>query len=113
MRYITTHMLLLLSLLMFSVSAPADAPGHCDAQARELAMTAWNEIMPDMSASQRRELQQLAMDVCARHTGTSATTAAADDTNDDGKSNDSFTDYILNGEPADKPGNRRLERRGR
>ena len=104
--------LVVLILTICTMTAHAGIPAHCDAQARELTMTASSEIMPDMSAAQRQQLRELALEICARHS-TATTTTAADTPDDEDKSDDWFTDYILNGEPADKPGNRRLERRGR
>lgn len=96
------------SILLLSASGTvqAEAPAHCLQQARELALRAGEDIFPDMTAIQRSRLQQLAADTCAGH----AAATAADKT---GSAGDSFTDYVLKGEPADKPGNRRLERRTR
>lgn len=90
-------------LLTTAYAAPS---AHCDTQARDLAVKA-GSVFSDMSARQRAELQKLAAEVCAEH----STTVAA--TPDSESSDDWFSDRVLNGEPADKPGNRRLERLGR
>ncbi len=93
---------------LFVMSAHA-AGDHCKDMARELTMTASNEVLTDMTASQRSELQEVALATCERYVANTTTTA---DTNDSG-SEDWFSDRVLNGEPADKPGNKRLERRRR
>ena len=100
--------LLLAGSLVFAGSSHA-ASEDCKDLARELTMTAWNEVLTDMTADERSDLQELALAICERHV--SNTTTMAD--NNDSGSDDSFTDRILNGEPADKPGNKRLERRRR
>lgn len=90
----------------FLTTGYAAPPAHCDTQARDLAVKA-GSVFSEMSARQRAELQKLAAEVCAEHT----TTAAATPENE--SSGDWFSERVLEGEPADKPGNRRLERRGR
>lgn len=99
--------------LLLTGTAHADAPDYCKDQARELTMTAWNEILPDMTASQRSDLQALAVDICTRHAGAAADEIDAARSSEAGGDSDWFTDYVLEGKPADKPGNRRLERRSR
>ncbi|MDZ7736746.1 MAG: hypothetical protein U5P41_12095 [Gammaproteobacteria bacterium] len=102
----------LAALVLFSGSGLAAPPDHCLAQAQELAMSADNDIFPDMNAEQRGRLQQLAAEVCAKHP---ADTVAADKawTQADDDDRDWFTEYVLEGKPADKPGNHRLQRRSR
>lgn len=114
----TRKIQLIMPLLLLSaatMTAHAAETGHCDSQARELTLAAWKDILPDMTADQRRDLQLLAAEVCARHAAHPPTTAGnteekPDEAEDD---DDWFTEHVLEGEPADKPGNRRLERRSR
>ncbi|MEX2517671.1 MAG: hypothetical protein WD572_12345 [Gammaproteobacteria bacterium] len=91
----------------------AEVPAHCDAQARELASQAGQEIFTGMAADQRAALQRLAIDICAKHSanvaGSSDDAVNADTTG----SGDWFSHHVLHGKPADKPGNKRLERLGR
>jgi len=96
-----------LLLPLFYVYSGGVQAGDCQTMARELTMTAWSEVLPDLSAAKRSELQELASEICARH--------LADDSQPVAKENggDWFTEYVLEGKPADKPGNRRLERRSR
>lgn len=54
-------------LVMFSGSSQAAPPEHCQSQARELAIKAGSDIFPEMNASQRGRLQQLAAEVCAKY----------------------------------------------
>lgn len=94
---------------LFLVSSAHAADDNCKDMARDLTMTAWKEVLTDMTASQRSDLQELALTICERHVEKATTTAD----NNDGGSEDWFSDRVLNGEPADKPGNKRLERRRR
>ncbi|MCS3902853.1 ClpP class serine protease [Methylohalomonas lacus] len=97
----------LTGLLCLSLTSAAQASDHCRAQARELAVRADGKVFPNMTAGQRAELRKLAEETCERF----ASKTAAD--SDGESSGDWFTDRVMNGEPADKPGNRRLERMGR
>ena len=91
----------------------AEAPAHCDAQARELASQAGREIFTGMAADQRAALQRLAIDICAKHSAhvTDSNNDAVNAEKADG--GDWFSQHVLHGKPADKPGNKRLERLGR
>lgn len=105
----TGRILWLLAAIGLPGIAQAEVPPHCLDQAREIALQAGDTVFPDMSANQRAQLQQLATDACAGNPGTpgSANTAGEE------SAGDWFTNRVLHGEPADKPGNRRLERRRR
>lgn len=104
--------LLLPTAVVISQAAAPEIPDACLSQARELAVTAGRNIIPEMTAEQRSELRRLATEICARH---SAETPVADQQprSSDSSVSDWFTERILKGEPADKPGNRRLQRRMR
>lgn len=103
------HALTLFALLLPTGLVQAEPPAHCIAQARELALRAGNDIFPDMTAAQRSELLQLSAEICARHPAKATADAAAAADED----RDWFSDYVIEGEPANKAGNRRLERRRR
>lgn len=109
------HRSLTISLCLIGLSfiAQAETPEHCQSHAHELAEQAGQSIFPEMSAQQRSELEQLATEICARHGQSVAgqTGAARDSDTDDDHGGDWFSERIMKGEPADKPGNRRLERR--
>lgn len=111
MKCLPITTLLLAGSFLIATSAHA-ASDNCKNMARELTMTAWNEVLTDMTADERSDLQELALAICERRVATTTANANAAD-NDDSGSDDWFSDHVLNGEPADKPGNKRLERRRR
>lgn len=104
----------LCSVLAVSISpVTAEVPTHCDAQARELASQAGREIFTGMAAEQRAALQRLAIDICAKHSANVASSSDDVVNADKTGTGDWFSHHVLHGKPADKPGNKRLERRGR
>lgn len=109
------HRSLMISLCLTGLSfvAQAETPEHCQNHAYELAEQAGQSIFPEMSAQQRSELEQLASKICARHSQSVAgqTGEGRDSDTDDDQGGDWFSARLMKGEPADKPGNRRLERR--
>jgi len=62
---------LLASLALVAGPGQAAPSEYCQSQARELAMKAGNDIFPEMNATQRGRLQQLAAEICASYAGKS------------------------------------------
>lgn len=103
--------ILLLSRAVVADNDPAAVNNHCLDHARKVVDDLHREVFNDMTADQSRQTESLIIENCLHQfipeKNTAAKTAGAtEEVSDD----DWFTRYVLEGEGADKPGNRRLER---
>ena len=94
------------------LSASAEEPDPritqvCSDQARDVMLRVNSDVLPDMTADQRSRIAQIANDACLKHMA-AARQGQADETRQK-QSKDWFTDYLLNGEAPNKPGNKRLK----
>lgn len=98
------------SLLAASLVRPCLAANtnaaYCEKQAREITQQIVKSVLPDLSADQRARVQTAANQACL-HLVTTDPKLREQASNS--KSSDWFTNYVLHGKPADKPGNKRLE----
>lgn len=108
--------LLLLSLISFNAySADQDEAinAACLKQAVSLAQKLKADIFTTMNNDQTDNVIRLSTESCKQQFATKETSqviSQAQKSDDDSGAMDWFTDKILNGEPSDKPGNKRLKR---
>lgn len=109
----------LLLLVLFVVShAHAEAVDEtisntCMKQAVAFAQQLKAEIYTDMNREQASKIIRLSSENCKQHFSAAENRQAISQTTDEKKTagaTDWFTEKVLSGEPADKPGNKRLKR---
>lgn len=110
-KRLITAILLLSWQTAFAGESDSQVTQACSDQAREVVMEISSDVLPGMTAQQRGRIMQISSDACLKHmAGTQPLqTAGQPDETKEKKSKDWFTDYLLNGEAPNKPGNKRLK----
>jgi hypothetical protein len=102
----TCTVLLLAALATPSLAQQPDNTVFCKKQAQDITREIVKLVLPDLSADQRTRVQAAAVQACLKLITADPGLAQSAKKN---SSADWFTNYVLHGKPADKPGNRRLE----
>lgn len=97
---------LLAAVLVQPCFAANTEAAYCEKQARDITLQIVKSVLPGLNAAQRVRVQAAAKQACL-HLVTADPELQKQASNS--KSTDWFTNYILHGKPADKPGNKRLE----
>ena len=102
----TYTIVLLAALAIPCLAQQPDNTAFCKKQAQDITRQIVKLVLPDLSADQRTRVQSAAVQACLNLITADPGLARSAEKN---SSADWFTNYVLHGKPADKPGNKRLE----
>lgn len=118
MKFTITSLLIILSFCVNAGTAGKGVSKTCLQHAVSLVDQLKADVFPDMNESQSNEALRLATENCNKYfNNENSNQVKVNTSGNQGKvtagseeeSSDWFTNYILNGEAADKEGNRRLK----
>lgn len=116
MKFTVTTLLAIISCSVYAGPAGEDVSKTCLQQAISLVNQLKADVFTDMDKSQSQEVLRLATGNCNKYFNNGNSNqanvnrvAGKQDASTVDEEKDWFTNYILNGEPADKEGNRRLK----
>lgn len=117
MKFIFTSFLVIISFNVYAGPTGEDVTKTCLQQAISLVNQLKADVFTDMDKSQSHEVLRMATDNCNKYFNNGSSNqenvnrvAGKQGESTVNEEKDWFTNYILNGEAADKEGNRRLKK---